>query len=138
MQIRFQHELGRVSSAICLLFFAVLPASALELVMFERSGCVWCLRWDREVSAGYSASSEGQRAPLRRVSLDREMTGARPEDIALTPPVFYTPTFVLMDKGRELGRITGYADNATFWGLLEQIMADRPQNPSPSLSGSKS
>jgi hypothetical protein len=136
MRIRFQQALRQALTAFGLLLCTIMPATALELVMFERSGCAWCLRWDREVSAGYIASPEGQRAPLRRVSLDRGTAGAKPGDMALTPPVFYTPTFVLIDNGRELGRITGYADNATFWGLLEQLMPARkiePQTP-----GSKS
>ncbi len=132
------HKLGNALAAVVLLICSLLPASALELVMFERSGCVWCLRWDKEVSAGYLASPEGQRAPLRRVSLDRGNAGARPGDMALTPPVFYTPTFVLIDNGRELGRITGYTDNATFWGLLERILPDHKGEQPALAPGSKS
>ena len=32
--------------------------------------------------------------------------------------ILYTPTFVLMDQGAEVGRITGYAGEEFFWGLL--------------------
>jgi hypothetical protein len=114
--------LARAMAVFCFLLSAAMPVAALELLMFERSGCVWCQRWDKEVSPGYIASLEGRRAPLRRVSLDRGAAGLEPGDKVLVPPVFYTPTFVLMENGRELGRITGYTDNATFWGLLEKIL----------------
>lgn len=90
------------------------PAMAAELVMFERTGCVWCLRWEREIGPIYPKTSEGRAAPLRHVSLDR----GPPRDMALAEPVFYTPTFVLMNDGREIGRITGYIGEDAFWGLL--------------------
>lgn len=94
------------------------PAQALELLMFERSGCPWCARWDKEVAPVYALTPEGARAPLRRVNLDR----GQPRDIALDPPVRFTPTFVLIDGDREIGRITGYMNDATFWGLLTKMI----------------
>jgi hypothetical protein len=93
-------------------------AQAAELVMFERAGCVWCRKWDIEVGSIYPKSAEGQRVPLRRASLDQLL----PPDLILTPPVFYSPTFVLMHEGRELGRITGYQGEEAFWGLLGSIL----------------
>lgn len=113
---RFDKILHRRSGAVLALMLAVwtLPASAAELVMFERAGCVWCLRWEREIGPIYPKTSEGRVAPLRHVSLDR----GPPVDLALAEPVFYTPTFVLMNDGREIGRITGYIGEDAFWGLL--------------------
>ena len=104
--------------AVFLAGLACFPAVGAELVMFERQGCVWCLRWDREVAAIYPRTPEGAKAPLRRVSLDRPLPG----DLTLQPPVFYTPTFVLMDEGKEIGRITGYLGDDAFWGLLSSMM----------------
>jgi len=108
--------LHRWSGAVLALLLVVwtLPATAAELVMFERTGCVWCLRWEREIGPIYPKTSEGHVAPLRHVSLDR----GPPADMALAEPVFYTPTFVLMNDGREVGRITGYIGEDAFWGLL--------------------
>lgn len=94
------------------------PAQAAELVMFERAGCPWCARWDAEVAPAYMKTAEGQRAPLRRHNLDQ----GQPRDIALERPVRYTPTFVLVDGGKEVGRITGYIDNGMFWGMLSPLM----------------
>ena len=94
-------------------------ARAAELLMFERPGCVYCLRWDAEVAPSYGVSSEARIAPLRRIDL----SGGQPKDIALVTPVRFTPTFVLVDEGREIARITGYMDNAMFWGLMEKMIA---------------
>lgn len=101
-------------------------ASAAELVMFDRAGCPWCRKWDAEIGAIYPKSPEGQRAPLRRASLDLPL----PPELRLSPPVFFSPTFVLMQEGREVGRITGYAGEEAFWGLLgvliKKLEAQKP------------
>lgn len=103
---------------------AMWPASAVaaELVMFERLGCVWCLRWEREIGPIYPRTDEGRIAPLRHVSLDR----GPPTGMNLAEPVFYTPTFVLMEDGREIGRITGYIGDDAFWGLLSGLVGKLP------------
>lgn len=116
----------RLMFAAALLGFAAqwMPVRGAELVMVERAGCVWCERWDRDVAPVYRKSDEGQRAPLRRVNLSE----GQPR-LELKEPVRFTPTFVLVDQGREVGRITGYLDDAMFWGLLGVMLArleDRP------------
>lgn len=88
-----------------------------ELVMFERAGCPWCVRWDREVAPIYPKTELGQRLPLRKINLDRDKMTSGQLDL----PIRFTPTFVLMNEGREVGRIVGYMNDATFWGLLEQM-----------------
>lgn len=103
--------------------FLLLPpaaAGSAELLMFEREGCVWCARWDREVGPAYDRTAEGRAAPLRRIDLGK----GGPAEPALARPVRYTPTFVLVEDGREVGRITGYLSNETFWGLLGKMLAD--------------
>ncbi|MCA0424447.1 MAG: hypothetical protein LCH61_14215 [Proteobacteria bacterium] len=90
---------------------------ALELVMVERAGCSWCERWNREVAPAYEKTAEGRRAPLRRHSLEI----GQPR-LVLTEPVRFTPTFLLVEGGREIGRITGYLENGMFWGLLEAML----------------
>jgi thioredoxin-related protein len=116
-------ELNRVSFLVSsgfLLVSMMLPniVAAAELLMFERAGCAWCQRWNREVGSIYPKTKEGQRAVLRRIDLDREM----PSNFVLSEPVRYTPTFVLMDNGREIGRLTGYISDDFFWGLLANLL----------------
>ena len=109
--------------AAALLTLAASGVSAAELMMVERAGCVWCERWQRDIGPAYMKSDEGQRAPLRRVSLDDGQPKLR-----LKEPVRFTPTFILIEHDREIGRITGYLDNAMFWGLLGVLLGkvDQP------------
>jgi thioredoxin-related protein len=103
-------------------------AGASELVMFERDGCGWCQRWNKEVGAAYDQTQEARRLPLRRVNLDRQKAG-----VTLKEPVRYTPTFVVVDGGAEVGRITGYISNESFWGLLGTLLGKLP--PAPAAHG---
>ena len=93
-------------------------ASALELIMFRRAGCPWCAVWDREVGPIYPKTEIGRRLPMRLVDLDR---GGELKAV-LKSPVRFTPTFVLLDEDREIGRIEGYPGEDFFWGLLENLV----------------
>ena len=85
-----------------------------ELIMFEQAGCVWCVTFNREVASVYPKTEEGQRAPLRRVNIDDPL----PADLSFIAVERLAPLFVLVDKGREVGRIRGYPGEDHFWGLL--------------------
>jgi hypothetical protein len=93
-------------------------ARAAELIMFEEQGCPWCERWRREVGVGYPSTAEGKRAPLRRI----DITQSRASGVQLASPVVVSPTFVLADNGREIGRIIGYPGADFFWGLLAELL----------------
>ena len=94
-------------------------ARAAELVMFERDGCAWCRRWDDDVGKIYGKTEQARLLPLRRVNVD--LVGQ--SNFVLEQPVRYTPTFIVVDRGREVGRITGYMDDGVFWGLLDKLAA---------------
>ncbi len=96
------------------IIFALSDARAAELVMFEQAGCEWCETFDREIAPIYAKSEEGLRAPLRRVDITR----APPPDLAFVQVERFTPLFVLVDKGREVGRIRGYPGAESFWMQL--------------------
>jgi len=89
-------------------------AISAELVMFEQAGCVWCVTFNREVASVYPKTEEGQRAPLRRVNIEDPL----PADLSFIAVERLAPLFVLVDKGREVGRIRGYPGEDHFWGLL--------------------
>lgn len=82
--------------------------------MFEQPGCVWCETFNREISPIYPKTAEGQRAPLRRVNIDYPL----PQDLRFLEVERLAPLFVLIDHGREVGRIRGYPGEDHFWGLL--------------------
>lgn len=91
----------------------------LELVMLEQALCEWCEAWDAEIGPIYPKTWEGRAAPLRRVDIFDE----RPADLKSMRPTQFTPTFVLMRNGEEVGRMTGYVGEDFFWGLLDQLLA---------------
>jgi thioredoxin-related protein len=111
-----------ISLAAAAVFALLSSASspAAELVMFERPGCVWCARFDAEIAPIYGKTEESQAAPLRRVDRDRPL----PADLAKIDPGAFTPTFVVVDEGREIGRIRGYPGDAFFFGLLGRILTN--------------
>ncbi|MBF0324189.1 hypothetical protein [Magnetospirillum moscoviense] len=92
-------------------------ALAAELVMVESEGCPFCVRWHREIGPIYPKTEEGIRAPLRRVSLR-----ALPADLRSVKNLRYAPTFLVMQCGREAGRIVGYGGDDFFWGELSAIL----------------
>lgn len=97
---------------------AAVPARAAELVMFEDAGCMWCARFNAEIAPAYPKTEEGRRAPLRRVDAGKTL----PADLNFIEAERFTPLFVLVDGGREIGRIRGYPGEDHFWGLLGMLV----------------
>jgi len=94
------------------------PAFSAELVMYRRAGCPYCLAWDREIGPVYPKTEIGKSLPLRQVHLDR----GKDSSVELKSPIRYTPTFVLVEEGREKARIEGYPGEFFFWGVLEKLL----------------
>ncbi len=91
-------------------------AETAALIMVDDPACHYCRRWHKEVGSGYPRTAEGRAAPLKRVNRDAKI-------LANFAPVIYTPTFILAQNGRELGRITGYPGQFYFWEELSQLMS---------------
>jgi hypothetical protein len=94
--------------------FATTPAWSAQLIMIDSKGCAHCARWDREIGAQYSNSTLGKIAPLRRV----DARGKWPSELKGVGRDYFTPTFVLIDGGKEIGRIRGYTGKDWFWKHL--------------------
>ncbi len=97
---------------------------AAELIMLEEDGCPWCQQWREEVGGIYPVTDEGKIAPLRVVNIHDPL----PDDLKFLVKGGYTPTFVLVDKGKEIGRIRGYPGESFFWGLLSVIIEKLPKS----------
>lgn len=65
-----------------------------------------------------------------RSTLDRDDARAIPT----RTPIRYTPTFVLIENGEELGRIEGYPGDAFFWGLLDRLLQKLPPAPTKGVT----
>lgn len=117
---RYDSRMKRFASILAFLLFAVLAGrlEAAQLIMVEQDACEWCEVWNEEVGVVYHKTTEGKAAPLRRVDIHDKM----PEDLQFITGLVYTPTFVLVDKGKEIGRIRGYPGEDFFWGLLQQLI----------------
>jgi hypothetical protein len=111
---------GAVALTAALLMWSA--AGAAELVIFERAGCPYCAQFDREIGPIYQKTDEGKAAPLRRVDIHAPV----PPDLGSVTVERITPVFVLVDHGREIGRIRGYPGEDNFWGLLAGMIGDVP------------
>ena len=104
------------------LMLSLLPLAAaageLRLLMLESQWCEWCALWNQEVGVVYDKTAEGRRAPLLRADIHDPL----PEGITLARRANFTPTFVLLDDGAEIGRIEGYPGEDFFYGLLNQLL----------------
>ena len=94
-------------------------AAQLRLLMLDQAFCEWCDQWDAEVGVVYDRTAEGKHVPLWRTSI----FGPLPEGVALARKARYTPTFVLLRDGAEVGRIEGYPGEDFFYGMLQQLIA---------------
>jgi hypothetical protein len=94
-------------------------AAETTLLMAEEPGCIWCARWNSEISPIYPKTGEGKAAPLRRINIQDPL----PTDIKLARRVNFTPTFVLLVNGIERNRIEGYPGEDFFWGLLGRMLS---------------
>jgi hypothetical protein len=96
------------------------PALAqLQLLMFEQPGCSYCAQWTRQIGPIYPKTTEGKSAPLQQIDIHSPL----PAGISLRSSPVFTPTFVLLQDGAEVGRIEGYPGQDFFWGLLGQMIA---------------
>ena len=93
-------------------------ARRVELVMFEQAGCHWCQIWDEQIGGIYHKTEEGQSAPLRRVDIHKPMPGG----LSSIRKASFTPTFVLVENGQEIGRIRGYPGADFFFPLLGELL----------------
>jgi len=101
---------------------------AAELIMVEQQGCYYCLEWKDQLGHIYPKTPEGKYAPLKTVDITEvdKLKG-------LQRDVIFTPTFVLMENDRELGRLEGYSSEDFFWELLEVILKKETEYTAPKV-----
>ena len=105
------------------LTFSMLPGIAIagtRLVMVTSDYCPFCQAWEHDVGTVYDKSPYAPSLPLTRV----EMGSAMPEGVSLQAPVVGTPTFLIIQDGREIDRQRGYDDAEMFWWWLSEHAAE--------------
>jgi len=112
--------------AFILIFTPLHPSSALsaELLMLEQVGCFWCEKWDKEIGLIYPKTDEAKIAPLRKVNIHEPW----PKDLEGINVGPFTPTFVVVNNGKEIGRMRGYAGDEFFWTLLDELLNKLPNS----------
>jgi thioredoxin-related protein len=91
---------------------------AAELLVVESDDCPYCLRFHAEIAIAYPKTEEGKTAPLRLLDISNPM----PDEYSDIKPARVTPTFILVDNGREVDRLIGYPGDEYFWFLLGQML----------------
>jgi thioredoxin-related protein len=104
------------SAAAAFLGLTSLVAADTALVMVEQDGCIYCRRWHADVGEIYPLTEFAETAPLRIVDLHD-----LPDDLIFASRVVFTPTFVLIDDGREIARAEGYVGDELFWMHMELL-----------------
>ena len=107
------------------LFLSPQQVSAdVQLMMVEQDGCPWCERWKAQIGPIYPKTAEGRIAPLTKVMIHDPLE----KGITLASPPVYTPTFILLNDGMEVGRIEGYQSEEFFWWFMETMIKKLPED----------
>ncbi|MCF6321529.1 MAG: transcriptional regulator [Rhizobiaceae bacterium] len=101
----------------------VYAQNSTELIMVEQEYCEWCEKWHEEIGGIYDKTAEGKRAPVRHVDIYED----KPADLADVELGRFTPTFILMNEGKEVARLRGYPGDEYFWYLLGQMLDKLPK-----------
>ncbi len=113
-------RLLKTLAATLMLAIFTAPLWALELVMVEQDGCVYCEMWHEQIAEIYPKTAEGKFAPLRQVDLfELDESG-----VEFDRGINFTPTFVVVENGRELARLEGYPGEDFFWFLLTKMLTE--------------
>ena len=109
-----------VVNLLAVFVFTQSNALAAELLYFYSQSCSYCEQWDEEVGSIYDKTEESSLLKLRRVNIHDVIA----DDVAHIKGIIYTPTFVAIDGGREIGRIVGYGGDIFFWQHIEILLKD--------------
>ncbi len=110
----FQYPRQCLIAVIAMLGFASAAAQAMDLVMFESPTCGTCKLFKREVLPIYAGSPAGKVFPLWVAEMGGKVS------FKLNQPVTFTPTFVWVDNGVEVGRFSGYFGKAQFFNIVNR------------------
>ena len=115
-----QFRLLALGIALTLSTLPCIANAGTRLVMVTSDYCPFCQAWERDVGVVYDKSPYAPSLPLTRV----EMGSAMPEGVSLQAPVVGTPTFLIIQDGREIDRQRGYDDAEMFWWWLSEHAAE--------------
>ncbi|MBY0226443.1 MAG: hypothetical protein K2Q28_11615 [Hyphomicrobium sp.] len=126
-------RLVRVVAALCLCALAsapvravvdletsALPDSRLEILVVEIDNCIYCGLFRRDVAPTYKISRRAKTVPMRFIDINAPDV----DRLNLTAPIDSVPTVLVVENGRELGRIAGYVGPEIFFHSLGRLLPD--------------
>src|SRR5262249_37285427 len=99
-----------------------IPTGALELIVVEADGCVYCELFRRDVLPGYETSEQGKEMPVRFV----DVNDIDADNLDFKSSVEIVPTFVVVKSLHALGRISGYMGPEHFFHSINYLLASAP------------
>lgn len=131
--LAFRYPLRSFLAVIAILGFASAGARAMDLIMFEGPSCGTCKLFKREVLPIYAASPAGKVFPLWVVEMGSKLS------FRINQPVTFTPTFVWVENGVEVGRFSGYFGKAQFFNIVNKAAnTQNHRNPGRQRTGALS
>ena len=97
---------------------SALPDSRLELLVVEVDNCIYCRIFRRDVAPTYQGSGRNRSVPMRFVDLNAPDV----DRLSLAAPIDSVPTVLVVENGREVGRIAGYVGPEFFFHSLDRIL----------------
>ena len=94
---------------------AKIPGTA--LVMVTSPSCPWCDAFEDDVGHLYDKTIEAQKFPLYRVDFFSKF----PQSLSHIPPAQFTPTFIVLEDYKEIGRLEGYPGDEMFWWRFSEF-----------------
>lgn len=99
---------------------SALPEKTLELLVVEIDNCLYCGIFRRDVVPTYKTSERGRSVPMRFIDINAPDV----ERLALAGPIDSVPTVLVVENGREVGRIAGYVGPEIFFHSLNRLLPD--------------
>ncbi len=100
---------------------SALPDSRFEVLVVEIDNCIYCGLFRRDVAPTYTASQRAKAAPMRFVDINAPDV----DRLSLSAPIDSVPTVLIIENGREVGRIAGYVGPETFFHSLSRLLPDQ-------------
>ncbi len=97
---------------------AVLDQETYKLVMFETKNCRYCKLFTQTVLPEFQQSRLSYKVPFQDVDIDKEGMGG----FKLKYRILSTPTFTMLNRGKEVGRITGMLSKKDFFRAVRYLL----------------
>lgn len=99
---------------------SALPEARFELLVVEIDNCIYCGLFRRDVAPTYTASVRARSVPMRFIDINAPDIDA----LSLTAPIDSVPTVLVVENGREVGRIAGYVGPEIFFHSLNRLLPE--------------